>query len=111
MGPRPKSGYRTKISGGSAGASGKRSIWGGLGTNRTGATNDDEDMKSLSTELGMLAPHALHAREKHDPYPEQEQRTSRTRRGERNIEGGAVAGVRTYAESGPPLSAGSWNTT
>ncbi|KAL8851457.1 MAG: hypothetical protein Q9221_003636 [Calogaya cf. arnoldii] len=63
MGPRSKSGYRAKVSGGSGGASGKRSIWSGLGTTRTGG-NDDEDMESLSTELGMLAPHAMHAREK-----------------------------------------------
>ncbi|KAI4255593.1 MAG: hypothetical protein L6R42_006651 [Xanthoria sp. 1 TBL-2021] len=64
MGPRSKSGYRTKVSGGSGGASAKRSIWGGLGTNRTGGADDDEDMESLSTELRMLPPHAIHAREK-----------------------------------------------
>ncbi|KAL8754929.1 MAG: hypothetical protein Q9199_003991 [Rusavskia elegans] len=64
MGPRSKSGYRTKVSGGSGGASAKRSLWGGLGTNRTGGADDDEDMESLSTELRMLPPHAIHAREK-----------------------------------------------
>ncbi|CAL8579990.1 hypothetical protein XPA_005723 [Xanthoria parietina] len=79
MRPRPKSGYRTKVSGGSAGASGKRSIWGGLGTNRTGATNDDGDMKSLSTELGMLAPHALHAREKNMTHIRNKSRGPRAR--------------------------------
>ncbi|KAL8650343.1 MAG: hypothetical protein Q9226_005187 [Calogaya cf. arnoldii] len=63
MGPRSKSGYRAKVSGGSGGVSGKRSIWSGLGTTRT-AGNDDDDMESLSTELGMLAPPAMHAREK-----------------------------------------------
>ncbi|KAL8664813.1 MAG: hypothetical protein Q9168_007835, partial [Polycauliona sp. 1 TL-2023] len=52
MGPRSKSNYRTKVSAGSGGgggaSSGKRSIWAGLGTTRTGGgDDDDEDMESL----------------------------------------------------------------
>ncbi|KAL8871188.1 MAG: hypothetical protein Q9174_002929 [Haloplaca sp. 1 TL-2023] len=66
MGPKSKSNYRTKVSGGSGTMSGKRSIWGGLGTTRT--ADDDDDMESLNTELGMLAPHALRAREKHGSH-------------------------------------------
>ncbi|KAL8962776.1 MAG: hypothetical protein Q9183_005101, partial [Haloplaca sp. 2 TL-2023] len=79
MGPKSKSNYRTKVSGGSGGMSGKRSIWGGLGTTRT--ADDDDDMESLNTELGMLAPHAMRAREKHESHTRNKTRGPKAREG------------------------------
>ena len=63
MGPKSKSAYRAKVSGGGPpGATGKRSLWSGFGTNRT--AHDDDDMEYLSAELRALAPHAMQPRDK-----------------------------------------------
>ncbi|KAL8830373.1 MAG: hypothetical protein Q9170_005754 [Blastenia crenularia] len=58
LGPKSKSDYHTKVSGGGSRGSkkpGKRSLWSNLG----GGTlrDDDEDMESLSKELRVIAPH------------------------------------------------------
>ena len=57
-GPKSKSGYRTKVSGGSSDfkrSDGKRGMWSGLGS---GLKEEDDDMESLSTELNTLPPKA-----------------------------------------------------
>lgn len=62
-GPRSKSEYRAKVSGGRSGISGgskstgKRSLWGGLGGSTT-LMNDDDDLESLSAELKTMPPQA-----------------------------------------------------
>ncbi|KAL8994020.1 MAG: hypothetical protein Q9169_005899 [Polycauliona sp. 2 TL-2023] len=103
MGPKSKSNYRTKVSGGSGGVSGKRSIWGGMGTTRTG--DDDEDMESLSTELGMLAPHAMRAREKHVSHTRTKSRGPKARdMGASDVEGKMEPwqdDARTLSSEGP----------
>ena len=49
MGPRTKSGYLAKVSGGGQGTRSKRSLWAGLGN--TLVKEEDDDLESLSKEL------------------------------------------------------------
>lgn len=53
-GPKSKSSYRTKVSGGDASKMGKRTFWTSLGS--TLGKEDEEDMESLSTELKNVPP-------------------------------------------------------
>ena len=57
MGPRSKSQYRTKVSGGKSGGSSKRGLW-GIGFGSTTLMEDDDDLESLSAELKRLPPTA-----------------------------------------------------
>lgn len=65
-GPKSKSAYRTKVSGGSCEfkrSGGNRSLWSGFGKGTT-LKEDDDDMESLSAELNTLPPQVRSERER-----------------------------------------------